>query len=106
MAKARVHLKNGCDFTRDFLVKSTENHDEVTCKFCLRRVKAYKNTPIDENGRPTFVVKPEEGEPYSQFTCPVCKGVNRHGLIEPGTKSHRGAHCDCWEHGYFIARLK
>ncbi len=47
---------------------------------------------------PTFLCDVINDGNNMTFDCPVCGSTNKHGNCD----GHRGAHCECWERGYYI----
>jgi len=114
----KIHYKNLCNVEGRHGRKTSEIMDEVTCKFCLDKIKKYKLVPKSGFPEiPTFEVKAqgyyknsEDSKPrcHLVFRCPVCGKENSHGgyYNEKGAADgHRSSHCQCWPHGYNIKEV-
>jgi hypothetical protein len=114
----KIHYKNLCNVSGPRGRKTSDNIDEVTCKFCLDKIKKYEL--VAKSGFPkipTFEVKAEgyyknreDSNPgcHLMFRCPVCGKENVHGgyYNEKGVADgHRASHCQCWPNGYNIKEV-
>ena len=118
----KTHYKYGCyigqwGITPSLMhIEATDDMNKVTCGSCLNIIRK-KNLQPRSNfpERPTFDVVAEGHWKYKDidschlvFNCPVCGMKIRHGgrYGQLGkADGHRVAHCQCWEHGYYIHEI-